>query len=65
MDNNLERVRAALQSMPRRDALALADLAGVARSTAQKIRRGHIKDPGASKIEALAKAITLREQAEV
>lgn len=60
---DLETLRVALQAMERKEVLTLADEAGVAGSTAQKIRSGHIESPAYAKVAALIKVLNARRKA--
>lgn len=56
----IEALRSKLQALTRQEVLALADAAKVARSTVEKFRLNHIKEPRASKVERLQKALLKR-----
>jgi hypothetical protein len=68
MDNNprmdtqidVEAVRARFKAVPYVEAMRLATDAGIAPSTAQKFRMGHIVEPGAFKLARLANALAAR-----
>lgn len=57
----VEALRSKLKELPRKQVLALADAAGVPRSTVEKFRLDHITEPGANKVEALSKALAEME----
>jgi transcriptional regulator with XRE-family HTH domain len=57
----VEALRSKLKELPRWRVLEIADAAGVKRSTAEKFRLDNITEPGASKVEALAKALAADE----
>lgn len=53
----VEQLRAALRALGPKGARALAVKLGLEPETVSKFRRGHIKDPGASKFAALQAAL--------
>ncbi|MGJ7497492.1 hypothetical protein ACSFA8_20790 [Variovorax sp. RT4R15] len=57
----IEALRSKLQELPRKEVLAIADAAKVARSTVEKFRLNHITEPKASKVERLRKALAASE----
>lgn len=50
-----------LQSMPRHEALSIADAAGVPRSTLDKVRQGVSENPRIGTIEKLSTALAKRK----
>lgn len=61
---DLEKLRAALKKLARKRVRALAISAGLAPSTVEKFRLGHIAEPSYLKIQALAKALDAAKQRE-
>lgn len=57
----LDALRSKLLALPLKTVLEIAKQAGVAPSTTQKIRHGHIPDPAFSKVSALCKAVARYE----
>jgi plasmid maintenance system antidote protein VapI len=57
----VEALRSKLKELPRWRVLELADVAGVPRSTVEKFRLDHITELGASKYEALQRAVDQAE----
>lgn len=60
----LHALRAKLKALSRKQVHEIADAAGVARSTAEKIRLDHIAEPRATKVERLAKALAEAEDSQ-
>lgn len=54
---DLESLRAKLKKLPRKRVRAIAIKAGLAPSTVEKFRGGHIQEPGFSKARALEVAL--------
>jgi predicted transcriptional regulator len=73
MDNNvpmeaqldLEKLRSELRKLPRKQVRALAIAAGLAPSTVEKFRLGHIDEPRLSKLQALQAALKKKPKAQI
>jgi transcriptional regulator with XRE-family HTH domain len=61
---DLEKLRAALKKLARKRVRALAISAGLAPSTVEKFRLGHITEPSYLKLQALVKALNTAQERE-